>query len=88
MKFLGIDLEIKKVPKRDNSEDVRLLFQMVQELEKRIDTTFKAQDSLRKRFERAKIQSNGSEDPEPQLFADQGSDPGPGSYKTGDPWRG
>jgi len=86
MKVLGINLEIKKAPKRDLSEQIRILSEICQDMEKRIQANYRASEALRKRFERAKIQENGNEELE---AAFQGPDqPGPADFRTGDPWPG
>ena len=88
MRIFGVNLEIKKVPKHELSEQVRLLSDMILDLEKRVQANYRAGEALRKRFERAKIQENGSDDPAAEMFAGQVPPPDPGSFRTGDPWPG
>lgn len=86
MKIFGIKFRVEKVPKHPSFEEFQDLSQYVLGLESRLETVRKAGESLRIRFQRAKIPENGHEQEVQESFHDQPSVPK--QFKTGDPWPG
>lgn len=87
MKFLGLKLEVKREARYVRYEDLEPVYQALQELDKRIETVRKAGESLRVRFSKAKIPTNGDEsDLEPMFPVPQENRQS--QFNTGDPWPG